>query len=163
MGDTSQSVIKDVYIKYAGVLLILVLTLYNLRDLDLIHILHDEYGYWAAGAFFAGRDWSEITSYTAYYSYGYGFILAPLICFMKNASHMYKAAIVINALMLVGTYFIAILCIQKLFPELNKKWSYVIAMFSTIYCNNLIQAQVTWSETLLYFLFWLIVSGPAFS
>ena len=34
LGDTSQSVIKDVYIKYAGVLLILVLTLYNLRGVD---------------------------------------------------------------------------------------------------------------------------------
>ena len=147
---------KEVWLKYMGVFVILALTLYNIRDLDMIHVLHDEYGYWASAAFFAGKDWSAVTSYTSYYSYGYGFLLAPLTFFMNNASYMYKAAIVLNALMLTASYFIAITCIRRLFKDIQPIWVYIIALVCTIYSNNLIQAQITWSETLLYLLFWII-------
>ena len=38
---------------YSGAVLILILVLWNIKDLKIIHVLNDEYGYWASAAFFA--------------------------------------------------------------------------------------------------------------
>ena len=38
-------------------------------------LLDDEYCYWSIAAYLNNKDWSSVTSWCSYYSYGYSFIL----------------------------------------------------------------------------------------
>ena len=57
-----------------GILALALFFIYMLQvsELKMISIIGDEFGYWASGSFLAGFDWSDVASYNAYYSYGYG-------------------------------------------------------------------------------------------
>ena len=78
----------------------------------------DEFGYWAASAYLTGTDWRSVTSGIPYYSYGYGFlILTPIRLLISSTDKMYFAALIVNSLLIVGSFWIARYVTGKLFEE----------------------------------------------
>lgn len=145
-----------IMILYAAI--ILAASLYNISNLYQLYVLHDEFGYWANAAYFAGYDWSGITTISPYYSYGYSFLLALLFHIFHDSVAMYRCALVINAGFYVGSFFLSVWCAKKIFPETNRKILATICLVIALYCNNLLQANLSLVEPLLYFLFWLMLA-----
>lgn len=136
--------------------LVSVFSVYNLPNLNQLYVLHDEFGYWANAAHFAGYDWSQLASLSPYYSYGYSFFLVPLLILFRNSILMYKAAVCLNAAFYVGAFLLSVSCAKRLFPKVNLYVMQTVCLVVALYCNNLVQGNLTWSEALLYFWFWLI-------
>ena len=141
---------------FISVVVILIFALKDIANLTGINVINDEFGYWGVAAQLAGNDWSDLLASTPYYSYGYSLLLVPLFWLKLPSELMYQIAILFNAGLLVASYFLCISCGKKLFPTL-KKWELpLIALAVTLYSNTLIQAQIAWSETLLYVLYWIV-------
>lgn len=137
--------------------IILMIHIYPIKDLNMIYVLSDEFGYWSAGAYFAGVNWSDVTSNIAYYSYGYSFFLAPLFWAFKDPTNMYKAALVINSLLLSFCLPISYKIIKILFHNKNKYVNMSIAFCISLYPAYILQSTIAWSEALIIFLVWLII------
>lgn len=145
------------YMHMFSVILIGVLGLINLDKLDYPIILNDEFGYWAnAAVFIEGYNWKDLFSETPYYSWGYSLVLYPIMLIIKNPYLRYKMAIVINVILLESVYFIVYRFGRKIFPKIDKMLISAVAFLTVIYPNNIVQAQITWPETLLYFWAWCI-------
>lgn len=142
---------------FVGAIIILFICLHNLQYQNMITIIDDEFGYWGMGAQMAGKDWTGLLSTSAYYSYGYGILIFPLFKLGISSAMIFKIAIFYNAIFLLGSYFLTYYVANKWF--VNNKWyfNYFISLAVTLYSNNLVQVNIAWSETLLYFLFWLLV------
>lgn len=149
--------LNEIIIFCFPMIILLILCMYNFRDNLSIKIVGDEYGYWASGAYFAGLDWSEITSYNSYYSFGYGLWLALILKLNLSALVSYKIALVLNAIFLCGIYII----VNKLIKEYCKEISFIfrigISFAVTIYTSNLYYTQYTMSEVLIALLYWCII------
>lgn len=122
-----------------------------------VSALNDTFGYWGVAATLAGKDWSPLLSLVEFYSGGYSLLLVPLFWLNLSAQQMYQLALVLNVLLLLGSYYLAISCINTLFPNLSWGKKYIIPFITCIYTSNLLQAQEAWAETFLYFLYWLLV------
>lgn len=122
-------------------------------------IVWDELGYWGSAAYYAGYDWSSIvTANSGYYSYGYSLILALLLYIFAPLKFAYQAAIIVNALLSVGSYILANY-VGCFFVKKEKKLYVVIAAFAvSMYGNNITQTCFAWPEVLLIFLFWTLVA-----
>ena len=86
-------------------------------------LFNDEYGYWANSAYLMGEDWSSVTSRIGYYSYGYSLLLVPLRYlaqqFWWNWDILYQSAVVLNALMLVGSYLLSMQICRRFFKDIH--------------------------------------------
>lgn len=146
----------SVFIHILFLSIILFLSVRNISELNQIIIIDDEFGYWGIGAYFAGIDWSSTMATSGYYSYGYSMLLAPIILLIKDTALMYKAAIIMNALLLLLTYCV----IYKINTALFKKTGFfvcaVAALTAVCYTNNLVQVNIAWSECLQVLLVSLI-------
>lgn len=129
----------------------------NVFKLSVPYILDDEFGYWSVGAWLAGYDWSGVTRWCGYYSYGYGFILAVLIKIAGRLSLAYKMAIVLNGVLLVGCLWIAKKLINELFPEISPWKAIFCAVIVVLVPNNLYHVNIAWTEVLLSFMVWLLL------
>lgn len=135
-----------------------VLAIWGMGDYNQLLLYDDEFGYWAASAYLTGTDWTSVTSRIPYYSYGYGFlILTPIRLIFSNTEYMYKAAIVMNALFLVGSYWIARNVIKTLYNEINPYLKNIICFVVMVYPSNVIFAHIAWAECLLVLVFWIFV------
>lgn len=144
--------------KYLPVFLcfiLLVISSANIHNLHQIFVLQDEFGYWATAAKFAGKDWTGIIANCPYYSYGYSFLLAPLVAFIKNDEIRYQCAIGINVLLYLGAYMLSRGCMRELKMNISRVNQELICFIVALYGNTLFQINIAWTETLLYFLFWL--------
>lgn len=122
-------------------------------------IIYDEYGYWNAGAYIAGLDWSGISFISTYYSFGYGFILAPLLKFVADGILRYRIAIGINVIMYLIAYALSIRFMKRVTGGCKDKkwicfWATVIAMYSA----NLYDVATTMSEAILYCFYWIFLN-----
>lgn len=147
--------IKIIYIHFFACLFIAILCCLQIRSLDYIVVLNDEFGYWAHAASAVGYDWKELISETPYYSWGYSIWLIPIIAILPTPLLWYKAAILLNVVFLLISYYLCYQSGSKLFPQISDKIMALISLVVIIYPSNIIYAQVAWSETLCYFLFWL--------
>ena len=129
----------------------------NVFELSVPYILDDEFGYWSVGAWLAGYDWSGVTKWCGYYSYGYGFILAVLIKIAGRLSLAYKMTIILNGLLLVGCLWIARKLINELFPEISSWKTIFCAVIVVLVPNNLYHVNIAWTEVLLGFMVWLLL------
>ncbi len=129
--------------------------LFHIPKLYQLYVLHDEFGYWANAAFFSGYDWSGAASLSPYYSYGYSILLVPFMLIFRNSVYMYRAAIVLNCAFYVGAFYISVLCAGKLWQKRNRCVNAFLCFVVSLYCNNLLQVNISWGEALLYFLYWL--------
>ena len=131
------------------------LSLYNMNNLSQLSVLNDEFGYWANAAHLVGYDWSGVSFMSPYYSYGYSFLLAPLFL-IENAISRYHAALFLNLFFYIISYLISYKCARILFTSLSSAVTALFCMVPALYCNNLLQANIAWTEGLLYLYFWLI-------
>jgi len=141
------------------IFIILTICLYHLPDNKVIRIIGDEYGYWAAGSYIAGLDWSEITSVNAYYGYGYGFILAIILKLTSSMVTAYQVALILNVVFLCSIYFIALKLVKAFDGDNKIPWymQIIISFSSIVYTSNVVYTQFTLTEVLLAFLYWLLV------
>lgn len=126
---------------------------YRIQELHAPIVLLDEFGYWSAGAFFNNLDWSGIAKFNSYYSYGYGLILGILIYFFKDTSFLYQSAVMVNALFLIGCFFMLYRIGKIFFPESDKLMLCLVAFVSIMYPSYYANAHIGWSETSLVFLY----------
>ena len=129
---------------------------WNISKLSSIHVLYDEFGYSASAAYYAGYDWSSVANHSAYYGYGYGMLLSILMRLAQgNMTLYYQMGIMFNILMLIGSFWISCSVGRRLFPKVSKYTIVVFACLTTFYSNTMCQSNILWTETPLYFLFWL--------
>ena len=124
----------------------------------------DEIGYWAAGAWIDGIDWSPIMSYSPYYGWGYGILLAPFLL-ISNSILRFRLALALNSLMLVGSFFILyriLLAISKANSSHDRRNCIIVAGTVTCYTYNLAFSNTTMCETFLMFLFLLQVLAMSY-
>lgn len=101
----------------------------------------DEFGYWSYAARLAGYDWSDITSLSSYYSYGYSIILFPVFLVFKDAVIAYRVALLVNFALLAACFFV----LQKMENGISP-FSAAVAVF---YPTWLFYAGTTFAEILL--------------
>lgn len=144
-------------VKGIMILMIALIVLYDFNKNQMIFITSDELGYWGAAAYFAKLDWSDMTSMWPYYAYGYGLLLAPLFYMTKNALVAYQAAILLNALLMCGTFLLLDRIASKLLTQWNR-WLILIAAFSaTLYSSAVFFSHMTMVEPLLVFGFCVLI------
>lgn len=150
--------IKDKKILIGHILvscIILLFTLLHIQNLNGLSVLNDEFGYWGVASSMVGYDWTPLISQTPYYSFGYSLWLALVMYICKNPIIMYKLAIVLNALFLIGAYFCCLYSAKRICHIKNQMEPIIISGLVVLFSANLFQAQIAWSETLLVFLMWL--------
>lgn len=143
-----------------AIIIIASICLINIAELSYPAVLNDEFGYWANAASFAGYDWKALISETPYYSWGYSLWLVPIITLFPQKL-WYKAAIIMNVIFLISSYVLCYKFGRKIFSKVKKELIVIVALTVTLYPSNIIYAQQTWSETLLYFLMWLVAYSIA--
>lgn len=140
-------------------LLIFLYGTYRLKEVGQPILFNDEFGYWSASSFFLGVDWSSLTSHIAYYSYGYGILLALVRCagylFLWDWRMLYEAAVVLNAVMLTGSFLLALKISARYFNSMHPIVRSLVCFAAVIYPSNVVYAHITWTENTLTFLFWV--------
>ncbi len=149
---------QKIIFNLSAVLLIMGVTLYDIKNLDMITVLNDEFGYWSNAALIAGNDWRPLMAETPYYSLGYSLLLAPLFLFFEDYAILYKSAIALNALLLVAAYFCAKYIAANLLNIKDEVIKFSISIISVLSGTVIFQSHVAWSETLLTFLMWASVA-----
>lgn len=127
--------------------------------LDGLRIMDDEYAYWGMGAHFAGFHW-ESMQHSPFYSYGYSLLLVPLFWLMKagiSVTAAYKLAIMINILLLLVSFWLSLKVAEHYAREIPAYYRILCCFITTLYINNIVQTGYAWDETLLYFMFWVIL------
>ena len=152
-------------IKISEVIIYTVLPLIAILVLTGIHIplnyypkiFGDEYGYWAAGAWFAGLDWGNITSMNEYYGWGYGLLLSALLKMPLSAKNCYVCALLLNGVMLWGIYCIAYRITGEFFPKEKKYFCCALGMLAAFLPSAFYYTQFSLSEVVLCFFYWLLI------
>ncbi len=116
----------------------------------------DEFGYWTSAAKKVGFDWSDVASLGSYYSFGYSFILTPILRLFRNGVMAYRAAVVVNMLLMCAGMFLIFGIIKRLFPEIDRKKQVFVGSIAVFYPVWIFNMQMTMAEALLMFLFVLI-------
>lgn len=136
---------------------IYLITSYGYYNFNQPTVFDDEFGYWLGSAYLLGDDWSEVAKYTAYYSYGYGFLVAAPLRLFISQLYIYNAAIQVNALLLVGSFLIACYMSGKVIPQIKAFYRYLLCFVICLYPSYVVFSHMSWAECLLVFLFWVFV------
>ncbi|MBD5134483.1 MAG: hypothetical protein HDT39_00760 [Lachnospiraceae bacterium] len=116
-------------------------------------LLDDEYAYWSIAAYFKGYDWSSVTSLCKYYSYGYSIILYIIMEIFGDFVYMYRAAIVVNGVLLVAGFLLLDSIFRKMFPDERRTVMVMLSFIMTMIPCNIAFSTVNLTECLLYVLF----------
>ena len=141
------------------VLVLVVVYTFFINRLSIPYVQNDSYAYWTIAAMWAGFDWSSFAYrfLGGYYSFGYSIVLYPLILLGFDAVTTFRLALMVNAALSVAVFPIAYKTARNLFPQVNM-WALVGLSFCVaLYPANIVQSYETWTETLLYFLVWVLV------
>lgn len=120
-------------------------------------VYNDEMGYWTHAAEFAGLDWRGVSNSLAWYSYGYSFMLAPLMKLIPDTVLLYRASLVLNIVMQMLSYFMFVYILRNLFPKLEKLPASVAAAAGIFYTAYRLNAAIAFCETALLFVTTLTV------
>lgn len=143
---------KEEIVYVAGVILFLVISyLYGIKRVYGFSLFPDEFGYWASAARLVGYDWSAVSSLGSYYSFGYSLILAPILCIFRDALWAYRAAVTVNAILLVASFFLMNHILGRLLPDLHKKYRIVFAGIAICYPTWFLYMNMTLTEIVLVF------------
>lgn len=149
--------LKNIAIYYIPIIILAIIGLKELYEWDTIWIINDEYGYWGNAAYMAGYQWNDIFGNIPFFSYGYSFLLAPIMYFILSPGLAYKSAIIMNVILIILSYVISIKVGRKLFKSTKDEIIIIFAFLIHLYPNLQIQAKVAWSEVLLVAVYWLII------
>ncbi len=117
------------------------------------YAVYDEGPAMAVAAYFAGKDWSGVTSISGYYGFGYYALFAPLFKGTDNPYKIYFVIVEINAFVQAFYGVIAFAIMRKFFKLEN---IYIVIVFSCI-CSYLTTVRpVIYNEIPLVFLNWII-------
>lgn len=119
-------------------------------------VFNDEMGYWTHGATIAGKDWTGISGGLAWYSFGYSFMLAPVLMISDDPVVSYRTALVLNVLMLTAVYFMYIYIVRYIFPELDRAKASVLSCCASLYTSYRVNAGIAFSELALLFVTTLV-------
>ena len=133
------------------------LNVYFVYEGRIIYTTPDEMGPIAIAAFWAGQDWSSLMAHCAYYSYGYSILLYPLFIIFKSGTLFYRAAIVLNAVLVAATIPVSFLTGKKVFRGISPVYLYIGAFISANFISNIVRSSSAWCEVLLMFLNWLLL------
>lgn len=137
-------------------LLVFIINIRHVGSIEIFTVLDDEFGYWGNAAYLAGLDWSGVISEIPYYSYGYSLLLVPLFFIFDNPIHMYKAAIVLNGIMLSVSFLLCYDIVKNLAKGVDKKILIVIAFLISMYPAYIAYSSIAWGECLLILNIWLL-------
>lgn len=152
MKDRKKLINIIIMAAYAGI--IALICLWNVGKLNGPMIMPDEVGYWSSGYFFAGVQWNGVMFFCPYYGWGYGLILGPLSMIFKDTTMLYKAAIMVNVVLLVGSFFVACRVAAMMFPKIRKFYRATVCFGISLYTANVFQSQTTFVEIVLLFFSW---------
>jgi len=138
-------------------ILIICIYMQNINQLYLPYVFNDELGYWGNASYIAGYDWGEIMEGMAYYSYGYSFVLAFLLKLFTTPEIIYRVAALFNVMFMVATFFLNYLIFRTLFKKISPILLQLCAFCFTLYSSYLVQSKIAWPETILLFMFSLIL------
>ena len=122
-------------------------------------ILPDEFGYWAHAANMAGMDWREAVSKYSWYSFGYGFLMLPIMKLVPNPIAAYRVLTGINFLLLGISPLLVFQTLSRICEEQDKKKLAMISGAAMLYVSYLTYAHTTMTESLLTFLYVLLAYG----
>lgn len=120
-------------------------------------VYNDEMGYWTHAAEMAGLDWHGVSKTLAWYSFGYSFMLAPLMKIISDTVILYRAAIILNICMEIVSYFLFVYIIRYLFPKIGKLPTSFVSAAAILYTSYQMNAGIAFSETALLFVTTVIV------
>lgn len=150
--------IKKINIYLIFILLILFgLFQYGINKICGFTMVPDEFGYWSSAAKNVGYDWSAVASLGSYYSFGYSFLLIPVLNFFKNGVEAYRAAVAVNMLLMCASVFLMLGILKRMFPDTDETKQILVSGIAVLYPSWIFYMQMTMTEALLMFLFVLIV------
>ncbi|MCL2050601.1 MAG: hypothetical protein FWG91_02550 [Lachnospiraceae bacterium] len=157
---TKESNKIEIVMLLVGAVIISIIGLYNLEQYYCLTIINDEFAYWAMAAKMAGKDWTPLLSTSNFYSYGYSFIIVPLFWLGISMTSVYRIAIILNVLLLIGSFLMTAWVGMRLFGEggglISRRIIIYISLAVTLYVGNIFQLTIAWTEIPLYFTFWVI-------
>jgi hypothetical protein len=118
-----------------------------------ISIYGDENGYWHNAAFFAGFRWHTMIPHSPYYSWGYSLLIAPFLYFFNNFETAFRAALVLNCVIVSCTFIMFNRFLKLSFSKINFWISILIAFVFSMHPVFAIHTKIGWTECLLIFLF----------
>ena len=113
----------------------------------------DEFGYWSSAAAAAGYDWSKVTAYGSYYSFGYSLFLTPILWLGQNAVWTYRIALFVNVLLLAATFVLLQGIVGRLIPHSTPAQRVLGTGVALCYPTWLLYMNMTMTEILLVFCF----------
>ncbi len=155
-----------------SVVLAIVIFILNIRMVGKCYnpfVFNDEAGYWTHASYMAGLDWTGISGGLAWYSFGYSFLLVPILKFAPTPTIAYRSALVLNVLMMVGVYFMYIFITRFIFPKMKKYQTSLIAAAAALYTSyqhntsiSLAEIALLFFTTLTAFTLILVIKRPTF-
>lgn len=147
---------KEIVIMLCFAVLVFLINIRYLGSLGIFTVLDDEFGYWGNAAYLAGLDWSDAVSKIPYYSYGYSLLLVPLFWIFDNPVHMYKAAIILNGIMLSLSFLLCYDIAKKLANTVNHYILIALSLLVSMFPAYITYSSIAWCECLLILTFWIL-------
>lgn len=139
------------------ILIIFCVFQYGINKICGFTLVPDEFGYWSSAARVVGYNWSAVASLGSYYSFGYSFILIPILKLFDDGVAAYRAAVTVNMLLMCASIFLMLGILKRMFPETDKIKRILVSGIAILYPSWIFYMQMTMTEALLMFLFVLIV------
>ena len=125
---------------------------FSIKGLYGFVLFPDEFVYWSYAAKLCGYNWSDIVSLSSYFSYGYSLLLFPIFAVCKNAVEAYRIAVGLNFFLLLLAFICLAKTVKELFPE-KKNLTALFCALALLFPGNLYYAQMTMTESLLFYLY----------
>ena len=141
----------SIFVAVVIVLALVCLCMYGIQGIFGFSLFPDEFGYWASAAGFLGYDFSEVCSISSFYSFGYSLILIPILKLFSDSIIAYRAAVVVNLLLQITSFFILCRIAKKLFEDTDELLRIILAGMAVLYPPWVFYTQMTMTEGLLFF------------
>lgn len=148
---------NEIYLLIFTYLILVFIHIFFSRNMTLPIVLDDEFGYLANAAYFAGYNWSSIVSDIPYYSFGYSILLIPFFLIYDSPYTIYKAIILLNALIASSVVFMAYFVSGSISTHLNNNTRLLASFTVSLYTSYLVLSKLALAESLLVLLFWIIL------
>ncbi len=119
-------------------------------------IYADEFGYWSHAAHMTGHTWAGVMDGMGWYSFGYSFWLALTFLVSDHMAVMYRAAILLNVLMSVGTYILVYCIVSRILKKKDGVVCGAIAFVAVSFPTYIFYTYTTLAETLGSLIIWLL-------